>query len=60
MQSEDDEEACSIAAAAGVGALSRKTKPKRGVLPKHATNIMRAWLFQHLVVSILNNLFMLR
>ncbi|XP_031776665.1 homeobox protein PKNOX2 isoform X2 [Nasonia vitripennis] len=50
MQSEDDEEACGVAAAAGVGSLSgRKTKPKRGVLPKQATNIMRAWLFQHLV-----------
>lgn len=25
---------------------------KRSVLPKHATSVMRAWLFQHLVVSI--------
>ncbi|XP_058805911.1 homeobox protein Meis1-like isoform X2 [Phymastichus coffea] len=50
MQSEDDEDAYSVAAGVGVGALSaRKPKPKRGVLPKHATNIMRAWLFQHLV-----------
>ncbi|KAF4520891.1 hypothetical protein B566_EDAN010306 [Ephemera danica] len=24
-------------------------KPKRGVLPKHATSVMRSWLFQHLV-----------
>ncbi|CAG7722354.1 unnamed protein product [Allacma fusca] len=28
--------------------LGRK-KPKRGVLPKHATSIMRSWLFQHIV-----------
>lgn len=26
-------------------------KQKRGVLPKHATSVMRSWLFQHLVVS---------
>ncbi|CAH0383590.1 unnamed protein product [Bemisia tabaci] len=26
-----------------------KKKQKRGVLPKHATSIMRAWLFAHLV-----------
>jgi len=31
--------------------LGRK-KPKRGVLPKHATSIMRSWLFQHIVVSL--------
>ncbi|XP_034042190.1 homeobox protein PKNOX1.1 isoform X3 [Thalassophryne amazonica] len=24
------------------------TKNKRGVLPKHATNVMRSWLFQHI------------
>jgi hypothetical protein len=29
----------------------KSKKPKRGVLPKHATSIMRSWLFQHLVVS---------
>ncbi|XP_071806745.1 homeobox protein PKNOX2-like isoform X3 [Asterias amurensis] len=29
--------------------LLNKRKPKRGVLPKHATNIMRSWLFQHIV-----------
>lgn len=28
----------------------KKSKNKRGVLPKHATNIMRSWLFQHLMV----------
>ncbi|GIX77004.1 hypothetical protein CDAR_539751 [Caerostris darwini] len=26
-----------------------KKKQKRGVLPKHATSIMRSWLFQHIV-----------
>ena len=25
-------------------------RQKRGVLPKHATAIMKAWLFQHIVV----------
>lgn len=25
-------------------------RSKRGVLPRHATQAMRAWLFQHLVV----------
>uniref|UniRef100_A0A2K6ADD9 PBX/knotted 1 homeobox 2 n=1 Tax=Mandrillus leucophaeus TaxID=9568 RepID=A0A2K6ADD9_MANLE len=28
----------------------KKSKNKRGVLPKHATNIMRSWLFQHLML----------
>ena len=28
------------------------TKNKRGVLPKHATNVMRSWLFQHIGVSV--------
>lgn len=28
------------------------TKNKRGVLPKHATNVMRSWLFQHIGVSL--------
>lgn len=32
---------------------SKKGKSKRGVLPKHATNIMRSWLFQHIVVILL-------
>lgn len=35
----------------GVGGGGRGKKPKRGVLPKHATSIMRSWLFQHIVVS---------
>nr|XP_033773993.1 homeobox protein PKNOX2 isoform X3 [Geotrypetes seraphini] len=33
----------------------KKSKNKRGVLPKHATNIMRSWLFQHLMVRQLPN-----
>lgn len=30
--------------------IMSKKKQKRGVLPKHATSIMRSWLFQHIVV----------
>ena len=30
-----------------------KRQKKRGIFPKVATNIMRAWLFQHLTVSVL-------
>lgn len=30
-------------------------KQKRGVLPKHATSVMRSWLFQHLVVQFQNS-----
>lgn len=30
---------------------SRKSHQKRGILPKHATQVMRSWLFQHIVVS---------
>lgn len=29
----------------------KKRNKKRGIFPKVATNIMRAWLFQHLTVS---------
>ena len=29
----------------------KKRQTKRGSFPKVATNIMRAWLFQHLTVS---------
>jgi hypothetical protein len=32
---------------------SKKPQKKRGIFPKVATNIMRAWLFQHLTVSLL-------
>ncbi len=34
-----------------------KRQKKRGIFPKVATNIMRAWLFQHLSVSFLGNVF---
>ena len=30
---------------------NKKRQKKRGIFPKVATNIMRAWLFQHLTVS---------
>lgn len=30
---------------------SNNSKTKRGVLPKSATNVMKKWLFQHIVVS---------
>lgn len=30
---------------------SKKSQKKRGIFPKVATNILRAWLFQHLTVS---------
>ena len=29
----------------------RRKQKKRGIFPKIATNIMKAWLFQHLTVS---------
>lgn len=31
----------------------KKNQKKRGIFPKVATNILRAWLFQHLTVSLL-------
>ena len=34
-----------------------KRKSKRGVLPKQATQIMKSWLFQHIVVSTCGELF---
>lgn len=30
---------------------SGSKRQKRGILPKQATSVMRAWLFQHLVVN---------
>uniref|UniRef100_A0A182KEW0 Meis_PKNOX_N domain-containing protein n=1 Tax=Anopheles christyi TaxID=43041 RepID=A0A182KEW0_9DIPT len=33
----------------GDGDSSSSKRHKRGILPKHATSVMRAWLFQHLV-----------
>lgn len=32
-------------------ANGKKNQKKRGIFPKVATNILRAWLFQHLTVS---------
>lgn len=32
----------------------KKNQKKRGIFPKVATNILRAWLFQHLTVSTFN------
>ena len=29
-----------------------RKKAKRGILPKHATTILKSWLFQHIVVSL--------
>ena len=56
MPSEDDDEGCGTASTthSGTHGSIRKGRQKRGVLPKQATSIMRAWLFQHLVVSIPN------
>lgn len=33
----------------------KKNQKKRGIFPKVATNILRAWLFQHLTVSRTSN-----
>ncbi|XP_072758204.1 homeobox protein PKNOX2 [Anoplolepis gracilipes] len=55
VASEDEEEGSSNAASNHAGnhrsnhGSARKGRQKRGVLPKHATSIMRTWLFQHLV-----------
>ena len=35
------------------GPRERGKERKRGTFPKHATNILKSWLFQHLSVSIL-------
>ena len=31
--------------------FKRNAKTKRGILPKNATNVMKKWLFQHIIVS---------
>ncbi len=31
--------------------FKRNSKTKRGILPKNATNVMKKWLFQHIIVS---------
>lgn len=36
-------------------ANGKKNQKKRGIFPKVATNILRAWLFQHLTVSWCSN-----
>ena len=38
---------------------SKKNSKKRGIFPKVATNILRAWLFQHLTVRHLSPIFIL-
>lgn len=45
--SADDGDSSDFGVGRGGGAGGRKQK--RGVLPKHATGVMRSWLFQHLV-----------
>lgn len=35
----------------------KKNQKKRGIFPKVATNILRAWLFQHLTVRIIYNIY---
>ncbi len=37
--------------------LSERRQKKRGIFPKSATSIMRAWLFQHLSVNSPNQFF---
>lgn len=56
VPSDEDDDGCGTTTSSHSVSHSsaRKGRQKRGVLPKQATNIMRAWLFQHLVVS-LNN-----
>ncbi len=34
--------------------FKKNSKTKRGILPKNATNVMKKWLFQHIVVRLLN------
>ncbi|XP_011297724.1 homeobox protein PKNOX2 isoform X3 [Fopius arisanus] len=46
----DDEEGCNASSShSGANGSRKGGRQKRGVLPKQATSIMRAWLFQHLV-----------
>lgn len=54
MASDEDDDGCGTTTSSHSVSHSsaRKGRQKRGVLPKQATNIMRAWLFQHLVVSV--------
>lgn len=59
--SEDEDEVCGTGTATSNHSSShggnhssvKKGRQKRGVLPKQATSIMRTWLFEHLVVSII-------
>lgn len=43
MDSNDDDLGSNFSSNSG------SKRQKRGILPKHATSVMRAWLFQHLV-----------
>ncbi|XP_014298901.1 homeobox protein PKNOX2 [Microplitis demolitor] len=51
VPSDDEDEGCGSTPSNHTGGRgsNRKGRQKRGVLPKQATSIMRAWLFQHLV-----------
>ncbi|XP_051163450.1 homeobox protein PKNOX2-like isoform X2 [Leptopilina boulardi] len=51
VASDEDDDGCGTTTSSHSVSHSsaRKGRQKRGVLPKQATNIMRAWLFQHLV-----------
>lgn len=59
--SEDEDEGCGTGTATsnhssshgGSHSSIKKGRQKRGVLPKQATSIMRTWLFEHLVVSMI-------
>uniref|UniRef100_A0A1B0DF09 MEIS N-terminal domain-containing protein n=1 Tax=Phlebotomus papatasi TaxID=29031 RepID=A0A1B0DF09_PHLPP len=56
MRSVGDASNASIGSGEGTGeedddANGKKNQKKRGIFPKVATNILRAWLFQHLTVS---------
>lgn len=35
---------------------NQRKSQKKGILPKHATSVMRSWLFQHITVSCFNHL----